>query len=357
VKTRVLSFGSLGSALAKNQTQTVLSRIQELLPRLTCQMTVIPSPIEDAAKQDEPFLAAAAAEVEHLEALLLASEFRLVVVRAADLVLPLREGVNYAVVPQRNTPFDVLLNRNGLITEELPAGTKVGVLSLAVRNQMLSLWPQLEYRLLTGGLDSALERLMRRAEVDALVLPASAAEHLGIQGIVTEILYPEMILPSAGQGILVVLGRKDDREAVELLQRLQSEATQREMEAEHAFMQRITAEQDPPVGVLAHVTRDRLEIAAAVGSPRSGRVHRVSVEGPSTETESLGIRLAESLLLDAESLIDLLEADFPDGVPIMDGEEILETGDGIAAPLEEELDEDLRAELADLDRLRPGEDD
>jgi hydroxymethylbilane synthase len=318
-------------------------------------MTVIPSPVDDEARRDEPFLAAAAVEVEHLEAALLANEFRLVVVRAADLVLPLRDGVAYAAVPRRDTPFDVLLNRNGLITEDLPAGTRVGVLSLAVRNQMISLWPQLDYRLLTGGLDSALERLMRRAEVDALVLPASAAEHLGIQGIVTEIFYPEMILPSAGQGILVVLGREDDREAVELLQKLHSEPTHREMEAEHAFMQRITAEQDPPVGVLAHVKRDRLEIAAAVGSPRSGRVHRVDLEGQATEAESLGIRLAESLLLDAESLIDLLEADFPDGVPPLDGEDPLDGGDDAGAEFEGELDEDLRAELADLDRRRTEE--
>jgi hydroxymethylbilane synthase len=351
LKSRVLSFGSLGTPLAKSQTQVVIDRLQQVLPRLTCQITVIPSPIEDARKTHEPFLAAAAAEIEHLEDLLIAGEFRLVVVRAADLVLPLRDGVVYAAIPRRDTPFDGLLNRRGLITEELPAGSVIGVLNLAVRSQMQSVWPHLEYRILAGGLDTALERVLRRCEVDGLVLPVSAAEHLGIQGIVTEIFYPEMILPSAGQGILVVLGRENDREVGELLARIHCDATYQEMEAEHAFMQRIASDQELPVGVLARVRQDRLEISGSVSSLHGSRQQRVDLAGPAAAASDVGTRLAESILHDAETLIDLLEADFPDGVPdgVPGGEED-EFLDQESAP-PDELDEELRAEIADLDRL------
>jgi hydroxymethylbilane synthase len=353
VKTRVLSFGSLDNALARHQTQVVIDRLQDLMPRLTCQVTVIPSPVKPAAKRNEPFMAASAAEVQHLEERLLADEFRLVVVRAADLVLPLREGVTIAMVPHRDTPFDGLLNRRGLITEELPDGCVIGVLSLAVRAQMQVLWPRLEYRVFNGGLETGLEKVMRGNEADGLVLPAAAAEHLGIQGIMTEIFYPEMILPSAGQGILVVLAREADREAVDILARLHSEAAEREMEAEHAFIQRMASDQDLPVGVLARMLPKRLEITAAVASLHGGRVQRVDLAGPPAEAAALGTRLAESILLDAETLIDLLEADFPEGVPAGEDEELLE-GD---EPPDDGLDPELRAELADLDRIPGREED
>ncbi|MFO7654648.1 MAG: hypothetical protein R6X25_12625 [Candidatus Krumholzibacteriia bacterium] len=355
---RPLIFGTLDGTLAKRQTQTVINRLAELLPRSTCQMTIIPSPVNGSESSDEPYLACTAAEVEHLEDRLLADEFRLVVVRAADLVLPLRDGVLTVAVPQRIRPFDALLNRDGLITEEMPAGKVVGVLNLAVKAQMQPLWPHLHYRILTGGVDRALERFLRHKEVDALVMPASAAEDLGIQGIVSEIFYPELILPSGGQGILVVLARADDREAAERLAPLHSESTAREMAAEHAVIQRLASDQDLPVGVLAHLDVDRLEVAAAVGSPRGDRVRRAALTGSPESAEDLGTRLAEKFLRHAESLIDLLEADFPDGLP---GDEA--AGEDLAADdldlddpgADRELDEAIEAELADLDR-RPSDD-
>ena len=116
-------------------------------------------------------------------------------------------------------------------------------------------------------------------------MPASAAEDLGIQGIVSEIFYPELILPSGGQGILVVLAREDDREAAELLSPLHCESSAREMAAEHAVIQRLASDQDLPVGVLAHVDGDHLELAAVVGSPRGERVRRADVAGMVVATQ------------------------------------------------------------------------
>jgi hydroxymethylbilane synthase len=345
----VLSFGTLGSSLAKSQTQAVISRLQEIHPRLTCQMTIVPSPLDNSQRGGEAYLAATAAEVEFLEEQLLAGEFRYVVQRAQDLVLPLRKEVAYAAVPPRDTPFDAFLNRQGLIADEMPEHAVIGVLNIRTKAQMQHLWPRLTFQIVPGGLDGALESFLRRCDLDGLVLPAAAAEHLGIQGIVTEIFYPELMLPSSGQGILVVLNREDDQEGRDLLKDLHSEVTFREMEAEHSFMQRFTSDQDLPIGVLAQVDRKKICVTGCICSLH-GMANQETAEGDTANAAQIGTDLAERLLLSGESFIDLLEADFPDGLP----EEELENTrsdtltDALADPLVDPLVDPLSdAELTE----------
>jgi hydroxymethylbilane synthase len=315
VNAKVASFGCLNTQLAKDQTKVVLDLLQEVHPRLACRVQVVPSPVDPQELEDEPFLAASAAEVEHLEEQLLAGEFRLAVVRALDLVLPLRPGLRYVAIPRRNNPFDAFLTRRGQIIDEMSDGAAIGVLNLRSRTQVAALWPHHDVHLLRGGMHAALESLLRRCDVDGLVAPAAAAEHLGLQSIVAEIFNPELIMPSGGQGILVVLGREDDGEAVDLLAPLHCGNTEREMEAEHAFLQRFASDLELPVGVLARCNGDRLRIAGVVGSSDAAAAAIHTREGAAADAAMLGIALAEELLQDHAALIGLLEAEFPEGVP------------------------------------------
>ncbi len=318
---KVLSFGCLNTQLAKDQTKAVLDRLQEASPRLVCRMQVVPSPVSPGGRADEAFFAASAAEVEFLEDQLLAGEFRLAVVRAQDLVLPLREGLAQVAIPPRDTPFDAFLTRQSTIIDDMPAGAGIGVLNFRSRTQMQALWPELDFQLLRGGVQNALEALLRRAELDGLVAPAAVAEHLGLQGVVAEIFNPELVLPSGGQGILVVLGRSDDGEVGELLAPIHSAATQSEMEAEHAFLQRFASDLELPVGVLARCDGTRLTVTGAVGTSDAAAAELQQREGPAEQAAQLGDELAASILQSGQTLIGLLEAEFPEGLPGDEDEE------------------------------------
>ena len=311
MKSRVISFGSLASPLARNQTQTVIDRIQDSQPRLTCQLNIWDSPTTAAEKVNEPFVAASRGEMEFLEQQILREQARLVVVEAADMVLPLPEGLAVICVPDRATPFDAYLNRQGLIMDEMEPGSCVGVLSIRSRAQMRSLWPDISFRILRGGVDRAMETHLKKSEIDGLVLPAAVTEHLGIQGIVAEIFAPEFILPGPGQGTLVILGRSNDQEARELLSDIHSPDTAVELESEHSFCRRMISDQDLPVGALARVIGREVAITGTTGPGTK----RIVVNGPTGEAEAVGSGLADQILSRGESFADLLEADFPDGLP------------------------------------------
>ncbi len=344
MKTTVLRFGSLTSPLARSQSQVFIDRVHEEIPRLSCQLTLLPDQVAGEDTENEVFSATSHSQVERLAGMLLGGQIDAVVLEAADLPLVAPEGTDILCSPPRVTPFDAYLNRQGQIMDEMEPGSRVGVLSARARAQMRNLWPDIHFQLMHGGIDRAMETHLRHSEIDGLVLPAAATEHLGIQGIVAEIYAPEFILPGSGQGTLVILGHSGDTETREALAPLHCQATLVEITAEMAFRRRMISDMDIPVGVLAQVKGDEVVITGSTGAC----INRVSVNGPVEKAEEVGTGLAQQILTSGEALVDLLEADFPDGLPPED-EEYLEDGE------EDDEDEDadrmdpLDAEIAALD--------
>ncbi len=354
MKSRVLTFCSLDTPLARSQTQAVIDRVHEAMPRLTTQLTLLPSPCAET-DAEEAFMAASRGDVEFLLQNLRDEKARLIVVEAADLGNLLTEDLALVCVPDRAPPFDAFLNRHGKIMDEMDPGATVGVMSQRSRARMQALWPDLKFRVLRGGVDRAMTTHMRRSEIDGLVLPAAVTEHLGIQGIVAEIYAPEFILPAPGQGILVVVGRAGDDEARRLLAELHSDDTTTELTAEQAFLRRMVPDLDMPVGALARVAGGAVTITGSTGAGRQN----FAVSGGVEEAEKVGDGLAQQLLSREESFIELLEGEFPDGLPESDEDaELLESmdddEDGADAALSDAALPD--ADLDDPDYLRGFED-
>ncbi len=311
MKTRILSFGSISSPLARNQTQTVLDKLQQLVPRLNCQLNIVDSPVKDADKKKETFLATSSAEVEFMENMVLDDQARLIVLEADDMVLPLPDELEILCVPDRGIPFDAFLNRQSRLMDEMDDGSIIGVLSLRARSRLSTLWPNLKFEILLGGVDLAMETHLRRSEINGLVLPAAVTEHLAIQGIVAEIFAPEFVLPGPGQGLLVIIGRRGDKEAREILEPLHSAASASELQAEQAFCARMISDQDLPVGALARVKQAQLVITGTTGAGKN----RISSQGAVNDATDIGNDLATQMLTRIDTFADLLAADFPEGLP------------------------------------------
>ena len=343
VPSPILKFGSLESALARSQTQAVLAQIAEAAPRCTCHLELLASPETPPARNDENFLAASAAEMTWLGERVLDGTIDVFVAEAADLQAPLPEGLELLCVPDRTNPFDAFLNRQGLIMDEMAPGSRIGVLSLRSRTQMQALWPDLKFTVIRGGVDNAMAVHLRKSEIDGLVLPASVTENLGIQGIVAEIFSPEFLLPGFGQGMLVVIGRSDDGDARKLLEPLHSQATAVELKAEQAFYQRLVSDQDLPVGVLARVKGKAVSVLGATGTGSS----RVQGDGRIEEAELVGQSLADHVLQSVDSFLDLLEADFPEGLPEdeLDEDYDEDLDDDLTEDPEDDLDDDLKPDF------------
>lgn len=194
---------------------------------------------------------------------------------AKDLPVEDEEGVAIAAVPQRASPLDVLVTREG----ELPRGGAIGTSSLRRQAQVFRWRPDALAKDLRGNVDTRLRKL-EGGEVDALVLAAAGLVRLGI---VPEHVAPmstaEMV-PAPGQGCLAVQARADDASTLQVLSALDDAPSRTALEAERALVARLGGGCALPLGALATVSPTNVRIVAIVLTPDGARYARSEVDAP-----------------------------------------------------------------------------
>jgi hydroxymethylbilane synthase len=224
-------------------------------------------------------------------------EVDLAVHSAKDLPATDEEGLAIAAVPERASPLDVLVTRDG----ELRPGQVVGTSSLRRKAQVLRWRSDVLPKDLRGNVDTRLRKL-GDGEVDALVLAAAGLLRLRV---VPEHAAPMSIaemVPAPGQGCLAVQARADDRDALEALAPLDHGPSRTALEAERALMARLGGGCALPLGAFAEVTEAGVRMTAIVLTPDGGREARTRVEA-ATPSEAAELAALDLLAGGAEEIL------------------------------------------------------
>jgi hydroxymethylbilane synthase len=203
-----------------------------------------------------------------------ASEIDLAVHSAKDLPAEDEEGVAIAAVPERASPLDVLVTRDG----ELPEGGRVGTSSLRRQAQVCRWRPDVLLKDIRGNVDRRLRKL-EEGEVEGLILAAAGLLRLGI---VPEHAAPmslaEMV-PAPGQGALALQTRDDEsREAVARLDHRESRIA---LEAERRLTAMLGGGCALPLGAHASIDAGRIRLIGLVANPDGGQMIRTTAEASS----------------------------------------------------------------------------
>jgi hydroxymethylbilane synthase len=268
-----LRIGTRRSALAMAQSRVIAEELEALGAR-TELVPIVTSGDRGATAEASP-AGLKGLWVEEIVRALREGEIDLAIHSAKDLPAEDEDDIALAVVPERASPLDVLVTREG----ELPAGAVVGTSSLR-RQAQISRWrPDVVLKDLRGNVDTRLRKLAQD-EVDALVLAAAGLLRLGI---VPEHAAPMSVaemIPAPGQGCLGVQARSDDdatRSAVSPLEHPDSRVA---LEAERDLMRRLGGGCALPLGAFAEVRGGRVHLVAAVFTPEGAREARAEVEAP-----------------------------------------------------------------------------
>jgi hydroxymethylbilane synthase len=197
---------------------------------------------------------------------------------AKDLPATDAEDLTIAAVPERASPLDVLVTRDG----ELAPGARVGTSSLRRQAQVFRWRPDVLLKDLRGNVDTRLRKLAE-GEVEALVLAAAGLLRLGV---VPEHAAPmslaEMV-PAPGQGCLAVQARAGDDSTLEALAALDHEPSREALTAERTLMAAFGGGCALPLGAFAERTGPRMRMVAIVLTPDGGRHARTEVEADTPE--------------------------------------------------------------------------
>ena len=189
-----------------------------------------------------------------------AREVDLAVHSAKDLPSDDPDDVVVAAVPERASPFDVLVSRE----PTLPAGATVGSSSLRRRAQLLRTRP---YRVVDvrGNVDTRLRKMLE-GRLDGLVLAAAGLARLGATTPHVETLSQDEVVPAPGQGALAVQARADSG-AREVVARIDHRPSRLAFEAERALVGHLGGGCALPLGALASVLDGRIHLVAVVLRP------------------------------------------------------------------------------------------
>ncbi len=307
VASSVLRLGTRASVLATTQSGLVADLIREHLGREVELVEV--STAGDRSSAPLATLGGTGVFVSALRDALLDGRVDVAVHSLKDLPTKPADGIALAAIPRREDPRDVVVARDGLTLGELPVGSRLGTGSPRRASQLEALGLGLDIQDIRGNVDTRI-RKVRDGEVDAVVLARAGVARLGRLDEVSEVLDPLQMLPAPGQGALAVECRSSDTDLVAALARLDDAATRAAVTAERAVLSTLEAGCSAPLGALADVVEgedgEELWLRAVALSADGGLSVRMSTTGPVTEAESLGTRLASSML--DEGAADLMEA-------------------------------------------------
>ena len=205
-------------------------------------------------------------------------EIDLAVHSAKDLPAGDPDGIIIGAVPERASPYDVLITR-----ERELSGAVVGTGSIRRRAQLAVLWPHVRVTDVRGNVDTRLAKLAA-GEVDGLVLAEAGLRRLGIEVPNVRTFAPDEMLPAPGQGSLAVQVRADDEQTAELVKQVDHLRSRVAFEAERSLMAALGGGCDLPLGALAQVEPNGpqgVELVAAVISPEGKRIVRAEARAGS----------------------------------------------------------------------------
>lgn len=299
---RPLTIGTRGSALARWQTDWVMTRLGAASSGLNCQTKLFTTSGDRILDKPLPEIGGKGLFTEELENALRSGEIDLAVHSLKDLPIDDSSGLIIGAICVREDARDVLIARDDWTLATLPPSARVGTSSLRRSAQLRAARPDLTLLPLRGNVDTRLRKAMQ-GEYEAIVLAAAGVIRLGLRDRITEYLSFDVMLPAPGQGAMAVQCRADDSITRDLLTALDDPASRAAVTAERSFLNGLGGGCSAPVAAYAEFKDRSLQMTGLVASVDGQRVIRVSGEG--NDPLALGVELAQQAL--AQNAGELLQ--------------------------------------------------
>ena len=298
-----LIFATRPSALARWQTQWVMTALQEAHPGLVCEEKVITTQGDKIIDKPLPEIGGKGLFTQELESELLSGAVHCAVHSLKDLPVENPYGLTVGCMPIRAEVRDALISKNGYTLEALPNGAVVGTSSLRRAAQILSARPDVTTASLRGNVDTRLRKALD-GQYDAIILAGAGLTRLGLESHVTQWLPLDVMLPAPGQGALAVQCRADDEETLSLLSILEDSLTRAAVTAERQFLLGLGGGCAVPVAAFGSVISDQSPVIRLMGLVASidGR-QVINVTGEGADPLELGNQLAQEAIAKGASAI------------------------------------------------------
>ena len=248
-----IKIGSRESALAVRQAEIVKEILEKKAPGLTVEIITMKTTGDRILHKSLEKIGGKGLFVKELDRALLDGTIDLAVHSLKDMPMEIPRDLPVVAYTKREDPRDALILKAGKIS--LKQGGVIGSSSRRRSLQAAKLYPRCVFKNIRGNVQTRLFKL-EHEDYDATILALAGLKRLGMEGCVSRIFSVDEMIPSAGQGILAVQGRKGEK--IPGVEALDDDKSRIAAKAERGFVRYLDGGCTSPVAAYAEIAgRDR----------------------------------------------------------------------------------------------------
>ena len=166
---------------------------------------------------------------------------------------------------ERNDPREILISKNNKKIKDLPSNAIVGTSSFRREFQLKKIRQDLNYKLIRGNVDTRIKKL-NDGLFDAIILSYAGVKSLNLENKISQTFSTSEIIPSAGQGVVALQCRDNDKNVIELLKKINHQPTHNCVLAERNVLKILDGDCETAVGAIAKINEKNISLEAELFS-------------------------------------------------------------------------------------------
>lgn len=287
---KIIRVGSRESVLAVAQTELVMETIRKNHPEVELELVTMKTTGDIILDKSLDKIGGKGLFVKELDKALMEGRIDISVHSLKDMPMETPDELPILAYSKRGNPFDCLVLPEGV--DSWDHTTPAGCSGHRRRVQLQKLFGDIPIKGIRGNIHTRLNKL-DSGEYGALVLACSGLARVGLSSRIHHVFTLEEMIPSAGQGILAVQGRKG--EDYSWLMETDDPISRIQATAERAFVRTLDGGCSSPIAAYAQVSGQEVLLTGLYYHDPEG----VYVTGTKTDrienAQKLGETLAEEL--------------------------------------------------------------
>lgn len=288
-------IGTRGSALALAQTEKVSSLLASARPGLKIDISIITTSGDTLGDASLADIGGKGVFIKELEHALLNGTIDIAVHSMKDVTSRLAHGLMLAGFLGAESVRDVLVYKERISFDRVPAGAIIGTGSMRRKMLLLKLRPDLQTKNIRGNVETRIKKV-RRGEVDGVIVSEAGLIRLGRTADITHVFDPAVFYPAPGQGVIALQTREDDAKNVALCDTITDPKQRIISEAEYSFLSRLGFDCKEPMGVYTQLLGNELVMKGFFGDPKTDGFFENRSAGSLADHFEIGRRLAEHFI-------------------------------------------------------------
>jgi hydroxymethylbilane synthase len=175
------------------------------------------------------------------------------------------DGLRTDTFLERNDPREILITKDKKKLKDLQAEAIIGTSSYRREFQIKKIRSDLHCKVIRGNVDTRIKKL-KDGLFDAIILSYAGIKSLSINDEITQVFSSQEIIPSAGQGIISLQCRNDDKDIISILDKINDQETSLRAYAERNVLKVLEGDCETAVAAHAIIEGDEIILEAELFS-------------------------------------------------------------------------------------------